>query len=57
MHGKVTLSDVYVLPVLFPSLHEARGDGLTWDTVQSCGIPWNDRYGRRRSLCSEGKIA
>ena len=43
--------------VLFPSPHEARGDGLTWDTVQSCGVPWNDRYGRKASFSSEGKIA
>jgi len=44
--------------VLFPSLHRAHGDGLAWDTVQRCGVPWNDdRYGLKTSFSSEGKIA
>ncbi len=34
--------------VLLPSAHEPHGDGLTWDSVYSCSIRWNDdRYGRK----------
>nr|ACO12222.1 Probable palmitoyltransferase ZDHHC16 [Lepeophtheirus salmonis] len=28
--------------VLFPSIYPPRGNGLTWDTVYSCGILWNE---------------
>ena len=52
-----TLKNISQISVLLPSLNESRGDGLTWDTVQSCGIPWNDRYGRKTSFSSGGKIA
>ena len=28
--------------VLFPSRHKPKGDGLTWDSIYSCDIKWND---------------
>lgn len=32
--------------VLFPSSHPPRGNGLEWDTVFSCGVPWNESPNR-----------